>query len=842
MEYYSPLSARRASRPGANKRLALGAWALLLVLGLLVLPVQPASAATFTVTKTADTNDGTCNADCSLREAIVAANASAGPRTITIPAGTYTLSIAGANENAAATGDLDILQSMTLNGAGSASTIIQAGASAGSGIDKVFSVNPNFDVALDVTFSGMTIRFGKNPSGYFGDGFGGGLDFEASGTGNLTLTDCIVTDNSTTDGDGGGLTATNTPGGSGQVTITNSTLANNHPARVGAGNSPVGGGIFFGINMKFSLTNTIITGNSVMGSGGQGQGGGIYYFGDATPAGSTIHGGAISNNQAPSDGGGIYTGDALTIDQGTLISGNSSDGNGGGLWNNATGTTTLNNVTVINNSATGAGGGIRNDGNASAILNVSFSRIVGNTAPTGSGVSKLAGTLTADDNWWGCNYGPGSTGAGCPVAPNTNTGATATRWLQLRHTASPATVLINGASSLAADVLGLSTGGSTAASNLTNLAAFPAPAGTIFSNPVLGTLSGASTQFVSGQAGATYTAGTTAGAGSADATADGQTVAASIAVTAPDLTVTKTHTGSFTQGQTGATYTIKVTNSGTAISSGTVSMVDTLPAGLTATALSGTNWSCVLGTLTCTCSDALGIGASYEDITLTVDVAPTAAPSVTNTATVSGGGEVNTGNNTANDLTTIVQAISETLCGFTAGNTYSFTMVNPVAIQIDAAGTLDCITVTRTDANHPNATPTIQTGRYWTISGAASGGGGATGFQVTLTLPQANLPNPRVCRHTGGGVWDCDDGTHTTSTTSTVTRSNISAFSDWAVGSNVPTAVSLAGFAARGDETPYAGVLLAGGILGLGGLWLARRRRQLVRVKVWGERAPETQA
>ena len=100
----------------------------------------------------------------------------------------------------------------------------------------------------------------------------------------------------------------------------------------------------------------------------------------------------------------------------------------------------------------------------------------------------------------------------------------------------------------------------------------------------------------------------------------------------------------------------------------------------------------------------LGIGASYEDITLTVDVAATAAPSVTNTATVSGGGEVNTGNDTANDPTTIVQAISETMCGFTAGNTYNFTTVNPVAIQINTLGTLDCITVTRTDTNHPNAT------------------------------------------------------------------------------------------------------------------------------------------
>jgi uncharacterized repeat protein (TIGR01451 family) len=122
---------------------------------------------------------------------------------------------------------------------------------------------------------------------------------------------------------------------------------------------------------------------------------------------------------------------------------------------------------------------------------------------------------------------------------------------------------------------------------------------------------------------------------------------------APDLTIAKSHTGNFTQGQTGATYSVTVTNSGTAATSGTVTVVDTLPAGLTATAISGAGWSCVLGTLTCTRSDALAVSASYPVITLTVNVSLSAPASVTNTATVSGGGENNASNNTANDLTTI---------------------------------------------------------------------------------------------------------------------------------------------------------------------------------------------
>src|SRR5207253_2790474 len=114
----------------------------------------------------------------------------------------------------------------------------------------------------------------------------------------------------------------------------------------------------------------------------------------------------------------------------------------------------------------------------------------------------------------------------------------------------------------------------------------------------------------------------------------------------PDLTIAKSHSGNFTQGQVGATYTITATNSGFAPTSGVVTVTDTLPAGLTATGISGSGWTCVLGTLTCTRNDGLAAGSSYPAITLTVDVANNAAASVTNTANVSGGGQTNTTNDT----------------------------------------------------------------------------------------------------------------------------------------------------------------------------------------------------
>ena len=83
----------------------------------------------------------------------------------------------------------------------------------------------------------------------------------------------------------------------------------------------------------------------------------------------------------------------------------------------------------------------------------------------------------------------------------------------------------------------------------------------------------------------------------------------------PDLTITKSHTGNFAQGQTGATYSITVTNSGAAATSGTVTVTDTVPTGLTATAISGTGWTCTQPAGSCTRSDALAAAASYPALT-----------------------------------------------------------------------------------------------------------------------------------------------------------------------------------------------------------------------------------
>ena len=105
---------------------------------------RPAYAASITVTTTAD--EFNTGAACSLREAIQAANtdaafggcaAGAGPDTINLPAGTYTLTLTGI-EDVNHAGDLDVSSSMTIAGAGQGSTIID-----GNNADRVFAVFPS---------------------------------------------------------------------------------------------------------------------------------------------------------------------------------------------------------------------------------------------------------------------------------------------------------------------------------------------------------------------------------------------------------------------------------------------------------------------------------------------------------------------------------------------------------------------------------------------------------------------------------------------------------------------------------------------------------------------------
>jgi uncharacterized repeat protein (TIGR01451 family) len=126
-----------------------------------------------------------------------------------------------------------------------------------------------------------------------------------------------------------------------------------------------------------------------------------------------------------------------------------------------------------------------------------------------------------------------------------------------------------------------------------------------------------------------------------------------------DLTITKSHANTFTQGAAANTYQITVGNRGPVATSGTVTVTDTLPTGLSPTpadsgAVSGWTVSTTGQTITASRSDALVSNGTYPVLIITVAVAADSPLSVTNTATVSGGGETNTSNDSSGDPTTIL--------------------------------------------------------------------------------------------------------------------------------------------------------------------------------------------
>jgi uncharacterized repeat protein (TIGR01451 family) len=126
---------------------------------------------------------------------------------------------------------------------------------------------------------------------------------------------------------------------------------------------------------------------------------------------------------------------------------------------------------------------------------------------------------------------------------------------------------------------------------------------------------------------------------------------------AVDLAITKTHAGNFVSGGTG-TYAITVSNAaGMEREDNTVTVTDTLPAGLTYNSATGAGWSCgaVGQVVTCTHPATLDAGASFPVLNLVVNVAESAAASVTNSVTVSTPSyELVTSNNTATDVTTTI--------------------------------------------------------------------------------------------------------------------------------------------------------------------------------------------
>jgi CSLREA domain-containing protein len=308
-------------------------------------------------------NDGVCDVlpdpfvgdQCTLRAAIQTANGAAGPDTVIVPAGTYTLTLAGADD-AAAVGDLDITDSLTFTGAGAGATTIHGGA---GWDDRLFFIGTG-DV---VTMTGFTLSDGNS------GGVAGGAVYNQ---GTLTLNDSRVTAN-TSGAAGGGLA------NFGQMTINRSAITGNGGVTAsGLYNAPAG---------TLTLNDSSITGNTT--SAGANDGGGIV---NNTNHSLTIQNSTISGNTASGDGGGIANWIGTLILRNVTVAGNTASaaggsGNGGGLYNEL-GTITAENSLIAGN-ADGSEGSLHPD--CSGTLDSGGYNLVGSSL----GCS-LTGTLTGN--------------------------------------------------------------------------------------------------------------------------------------------------------------------------------------------------------------------------------------------------------------------------------------------------------------------------------------------------------------------------------------------------------------------------------------------------------------
>lgn len=283
---------------------------ILFTLAAILLPASPAAAQVFRVTITGDPAPEDCDARCSLREAIIAANASPGPDVIRLPKGRIELARAGAGEDAAATGDLDVTETLTILGKGMGKTVVDANA-----LDRVFDAPSGIFVLRRLTITGGDADAGGGIRSWGATlrlrevaVRGNAAASEGGGVNGFTVNvDRSLFAGNTTESSSGAISASD-------ASITNSLFLGNH--------ADLSGGVttlFFGTSIEFR--DTTLTANS-----------------------ATRSAGAI----------GIDTGTVSL--RGVTVVGNRTDGdagapggNGGGIQNNA-GTFTIRNTIIAGNT------------------------------------------------------------------------------------------------------------------------------------------------------------------------------------------------------------------------------------------------------------------------------------------------------------------------------------------------------------------------------------------------------------------------------------------------------------------------------------------------------------
>jgi len=690
----------------------------LVALGQAVLLPGTAEAATnLTVTTTADisASAGACGnasittppSPLSLREATCLANNIGGAVTINVPAGHYYL------PNGELQPGLHSGQNVTIAGAGSASTIVDA-----QHVGRVFNIDWNSVGGVTASISGLTVTNGISTS----VGGGGILGGSASATtaDSLTVSNSVISNNESAYGtpsdtgqyggglqfEGGSLTLSNvtvsgnqshSSWGSGvdyraggyaspeSLNISNSTFSNNHADLVASGGNSGGALYASGAGVSLNVTNSKFIGNGVSSTGTE------------HAAGAAILAGAGNLTVT----GSTFTGNSLTS--------SGSGGVDGGAAVYSTGTATLH-----------------------------YDRITGNTgqAVTAAG----AGAINAGDDWWGCNTGPNTTGCDTVGA----SGVTSlTSYLKLVATASPSHVLgPNGTATITAALTTDSLGASVGGSNLAG--AFDTLPVTFGDPPGDATVASSTVALSSGQASVGYNSHTTLGPDNDSVTLDNATVSAAIEVDEAPA-ITSANTANFNIGTAGS-FTVTTTGYPNA----TLTESGTLPTGLTF-ADQGNGSAKISGTasgaggnypITVTANNGYSPNAT-QTLTLVVGQPPAFTSGSTATFTIGTAGSFTVTTSGVPTVSTITE--SGTL---PAGVTFADNGNGTATIAGTPTGTGSTypVTLTATNGVSPNATQnlTIQVNQAPAVTTNPTDQTVSPGNPVTFTAAASGVPTPTV--------------------------------------------------------------------------------------------------
>jgi len=653
-----------------------------------------AHAASFTVNDPADAplanSAGTAcvstdsGGTCTLRAAVQAADNTGGANTITLPAGTYTLAIKSTSANNAANGDLDINNGdgLTINGAGAASTVIDA-----NHIDRAFAV----DAAADsLSISGLTITGGdadvtdaSTNDNSTAPGYGGAIYNDGA----LAVTDSVLTSDESFENGGAiysGSSATSTSIAGSTISHDSSEYFNAGGVEVEAGTLSVTDSVFqfdaatddnsAAIEDDSSAAATI-SGSEIVNNAGDGSGA-IGHFGTGS---LSITSSDISDNHMTyytGEGGAVDSHDGtLSITSSTLA--NNSAGFGGALFIDSSGTTTLTNDTFASNAATdGDGGAIDDedgasvtmtgdtftgnssneggalyfDGDSAQLTNTTFD---GNTSYFGGAIDlETSGASFTNDTI--ANNGAGDGGG--ILAPAYATAIVNTIVADNEGgdcEGGPAGTTVDKGHNLDSDGSCFATGGTGSIAEVSgdipdvnpDLGALSANGGPTQTDALL-TGSPAIGKALGSSCPATDQRGVPRSAGACDIGAY-QTAGA-------DLALSAAAPATATVGSP-VTFTFTITNNGPAAATG-VTVTDPLPAGTVYFSSSSSQGSCS-GTSTVVCSlgtlDSSDTGTTTS-ATVTITVVPGAVGTLENTAVVSSGTpDPNAANNTASASTTV---------------------------------------------------------------------------------------------------------------------------------------------------------------------------------------------